>query len=210
MRASEAEMTVLDFEATGSVGSHPNEPWQIGLVRFAAGRVVEQPVFESLLRVGDRPFSRHAPGRHADLRDGLRTAPRLPDLWPTLKPWIDGRPLVAHHAATEKRFLADAYPLRLMGPWVDTLKLARLAFPQLASHKLGDILAALGIAGQVEKLAPGRQPHDALYDAAGAAVLLQYLFELPTWRNVSLDALSRARPARYHSLRGGRRGAAAQ
>jgi DNA polymerase III epsilon subunit-like protein len=104
---------------------------------------------------------------------------------------------------TEKKFLRQAFPLHPIGPWIDTLKLARLAHPDLSSHKLEDLLKHFGLMDQVDRMAPGLAPHDALYDAVACAVLLETLLALPGWSEVSVTALSKATPARYHRTRSG-------
>jgi DNA polymerase-3 subunit epsilon len=201
MRAAETAITVIDFEGTGSVRGYPNAPWQIGLVEIVGGAGPTARRFESLLHVGDRPFNPHAPGRHAEVREQLRRAPGLPHLWPALKPLITNRPLVAHGIATEKRFLTTAFPLQTFGPRIDTVKLARMAYPRLPRHTLEYLLDHLGLTEAVARLAPGRGPHDALYDAYGCAVFLASLLRLPDWSDVSIAALASARPVRYHSHR---------
>lgn len=198
MRALDQTITILDFESTGAVAGYRDEPWQIGLVRLAHGRIVATERFESLLYVADRPFSRHAPGRHAGLRRQLARAPRLATLWPHLRPWLSGVPLGGHNVATEKRFLTSAFPLHKTGPWIDTLKLARLAHPDLPSHKLGDVLLALNLKKRADALLPGRDAHDALYDALCSAVLLEHLLAQPAWRDATVTALATARPAAFH------------
>jgi DNA polymerase III epsilon subunit-like protein len=201
MRATEATIAVVDFEGTGAVPGYSNEPWQVGVVLLEAGEVRPGCAFESLLHVGDRPFNPHAPGRHTEVRDAMTCAPRLPDLWPELQPWISGRPLAAHGPATEKRFLNDAFPLHPLGPWIDTVKLARMAYPHHARHTLERLLDDLSLTDAVARIVPGRRPHDALYDAAGCAVLLAHLLHLPQWSGVSVDALTQARPVQYHRAR---------
>ncbi len=184
-------LTVLDFETTGVVPGYPNEPWQIGWIEL----VDEEPRAETLrgqwLRVGDRPFNRFAPGRHGQCRELLRNAPTLQDLWPDLSGHLLGRPLAAHHAATERAVLRRAFPLHRFGPWIDTLELSRHAWPSLPSHALEDVVAALGLTPSVEALCPGLEPHDACYDAAAAAVLLAHLRRQPAWRELSIEDLAR-------------------
>ena len=34
----DVEITVLDYESTGSLADYPNEPWQIGMVSLKAGK----------------------------------------------------------------------------------------------------------------------------------------------------------------------------
>lgn len=201
MRAIETTIAVVDFEGTGAVPGYPNEPWQIGVALVEAGEVARGRVFETFLRVGDRPFNPYAPGRHAEVRNELKRAPRLPDLWAELRPWLAGRPLAAHGPATEKRFLGNAFPLHPLGPWIDTVKLARLAYPNHAKHTLERLLDDLSLTGAVGRLVPGRRAHDALYDAAGCAVLLAHLLHLPPWADVSIEALTLARPVQYHRAR---------
>jgi len=198
VRASDATITIIDFEGTGPVDGLPDEPWQIGLVRFEGGCLNPQDSFTALLRVGDRPFSRHAPGRHEQLRDEIAAAPVLAELWPKLRPWLVGCPLAAHNISTEKRILNKAFPMHSMGPWIDTLTLARVAHPTSASHRLEDLIDGLGLTCQVEKYASGRAPHDALYDAMSCGILLEYLLGLPEWENVTLDALVHARADEFH------------
>jgi DNA polymerase III epsilon subunit-like protein len=193
MLACHVQFAVLDFESTGSVESFANEPWQIGMVLFAEGRVEESHSFESLLRVGQRPFNPYAPGRHALVREELAVAPLLTDLWPVVSSWLLGRALVAHHAATERKFLGEAFPLHRFGPWVDTLELARIAYPRLPSHRLEDVIDATGLGPRVGSRCPHLAPHDALYDAVACATLLEHLLELPHWQGVSLEDLAAAR-----------------
>ncbi len=196
MRACEATFSVLDFEGTGAVDGHPDEPWQLGIAVLRNGRLDASHSYESLLRVGPRPFNRYAPGRHAELRHKLTAAPTLASLWPALRTRLAGRPLCAHNVATEKRFLKAAYPLETFGPWVDTLKLVRIAFPKLRSYKLEDLVPVFDLDRRLALLLPERHPHDALYDAVACTLLLETLLRMPGWETVSVAQLCRAQPAR--------------
>ena len=69
--AKDARLVAVDFETTGSVRGHPDQPWQIGLVEVRAGTVAPETAHDALLNVGDRPFNPHAPGRHGLLREEL-------------------------------------------------------------------------------------------------------------------------------------------
>ncbi len=188
--AREACLAVVDFETTGSVPGYPVEPWQVGVVRVRGGRVCADEAFESLVRVGDRPFNPRAPGRHARLRRELSEAPPPGELWPVLAEWVGGVPLVAHHAGTERSVLARLAPLHRLGPWVDTLTLVRRAYPALASKALEDVCGALGLSARVCAACPGREAHDALFDAFACAVLLEHLLALPGWERVTVEALA--------------------
>ena len=192
--ACAAVITVLDFETTGAVRGWPVEPWQVGMVRLRHGCVAVEDRLESLLRVsGDRPFNPRAPGRHARLRHELAQAPDLPSLWPELACWVTGVPLAAHNVGTERGVLERAAPLHCFGPWIDTLRLTRRAYPQLASCALEDVVAALQLQPRLDALIAGRAPHDALYDAVACALLLEHFLSLPGWRDVTVQALVDAR-----------------
>lgn len=191
MKAREAILTVLDFESTGAVRGHADEPWQVGLVEMRHGRVTGR-CFESWLRVdADRPFNPYAPGRHAEIRHVLAAAPPLAELWPAWRPCLEHRPLAAHNVGTEKKFLRRAAPLHEFGPWIDTLKLARHVRPDLAGHALAEVCAALGLTARAREFCPGRGWHDALFDAFASALILERCLAQPGWENVSVEALSR-------------------
>lgn len=190
LRACDAVITALDFETTGAVAGWPVEPWQMGMIRLRGGRVAASERREQWLRVAaDRPFNPHAPGRHARLRPELAHAADLAALWPELAPWLTGLPLAAHNVGTERGTLERAAPLHRFGPWIDTLRLVRKAYPNLASAALDDVIAALALQPRLATLCPGRAPHDALYDACACAVLLEHFLALSGWETVTVRAL---------------------
>ena len=55
------KITCIDFETTGAVPGYPNEPWQLGMVDVVDGKVEASTKWETLFKVGDRPFSPRAP-----------------------------------------------------------------------------------------------------------------------------------------------------
>ena len=185
-------MTIVDFETTGiashgtiskgGVSRYPNEPWQVGWVSFVDGHVMRETQKSAYLKIdASRPFNKFAPGRHSQIRDVLHESPSLADLWPEISKALLGVTLVAHNVATERGILAKAFPLHRFGPWVDTLTLSRKAWPGLASYALEDLLERFGLSGRVAESCPGQAPHDALYDAVGAGVLLEHLLAQPGW-----------------------------
>ncbi len=186
----DTEVVVLDYECTGALSGHSNEPWQIGTVSLRAGKVDADSMFESLLRVdADRPFNPHAPGRHAALRDAISAAPSPHQLWPSIQPRLVGHPLCAHNVATEKKFIRAMAPMHAFGPWIDTLRMARKVWPGCPSYSLGDLVDLLGLCPRVDALCPGKEAHDALYDAVASAMLLEYLIEQPGWGGITLGEL---------------------
>jgi len=192
--ASQSTIIAIDFEGTGVVKGYPDEPWQIGMAKMQNGKLIPGDTLESLLHVGERPFNRYVPGRHAELRDEMTRAPTMHQIWPNLRGWLEGNLLAAHNSATENRYLSQAFPLHPPGKWIDTLKLSRIAFPTIKSHKLEDLLDRLQLTERLITILPGRVAHDALYDAIGCALLLETILTLPGWENVTTNALLRARP----------------
>jgi len=74
----------------------------------------------------------------------------------------------------------------------------RRAYPDLPSHALEEVVAALGLLSEVQALCPDRAAHDALYDAVASAVLLQHLLAQPAWAGMTLRDLARQRPGRAY------------
>jgi DNA polymerase-3 subunit epsilon len=190
---SEITFTVLDFETTGTVKGFECLPWQVGAVTVSAqnGLRCDAPHFDTLMRVPlGHPFSGRAPGRHAQLRAEIALAPTAQEVWLKLHAALSTTIPVAHNAATERTILEKRAPLSPFGPWIDTLKLVRQAWPHLPSYALGDLIAAFGLTEHVNRLCPGRTWHDALYDACAGAVLYCFLLkQLPSLsRNTFLSA----------------------
>jgi DNA polymerase-3 subunit epsilon len=186
-----ARITVLDYETTGSVPGFANEPWQIGMVTLSEGKVDSASMFESFLQVDvGRPFNPHAPGRHGMLRDEIAEAPTPQELWPKIEPRLVGFPLCAHNVATEKKITRAMAPMHRFGPWLDTLRIARKVWPGCASYALEDLIVMLDLKSKVDGLCPGKEAHDALYDAVASAMILQYIIEQPGWENTTLGELS--------------------
>ncbi len=195
MLAADADILFLDFETTGSVRGHDNLPWQLGAIRMLGLEPRPSEAFSLLLRVPEtHPFNPYAPGRWASIRERLSAAPTFVQLWPQLAPWLTGRALVAHHAPTERSILRHYFPLHPFGPWLDTLTMARCAYPCLESHKLEDLIPELGLGRSLERLAPGLQPHDAFYDACASAVLFRHILMQPGWHHATIEALERLTP----------------
>ncbi|MEA2067584.1 MAG: 3'-5' exonuclease [Verrucomicrobiota bacterium] len=191
MAIFDAQITVLDYETTGSLSGYANEPWQIGMVSLISGKVDPDSMFGSFLRVdANRPFNPHAPGRHAALRDEIAGAPTPQELWPALMPRLVDFPLCAHNVATEKKFTRRMAPMHRFGLWIDTLRIARKVWPGCLSYSLDDLVVVLDLKSRVDALCPGKKAHDALYDAVASALLLEHLLEQPGWDGVTVGELA--------------------
>ncbi|MFO7936215.1 MAG: 3'-5' exonuclease [Kiritimatiellia bacterium] len=187
--ARECVFSVLDFETTGSVAGWPVEPWQLGIVSLRQGKVSKENMYETLLQIGERPFNPQVPGRHAQIRKELAKAPAPGEIWPEISELLCGMPLVAHNIGTERSVLSKMAPLHRFGPWIDTLQLTRRHYPGLESKALDQVIPRLKLDWRLQQLCPGREAHDALYDAFASAVLLEHFLSLPGWENVALGAL---------------------
>jgi DNA polymerase III epsilon subunit-like protein len=186
---SELTFTVLDFETTGTVKGFECLPWQVGAVTVSAqnGLLLDAPHFDTLMRVPlGHPFSGRAPGRHAQLRAEIALAPTAQEVWLKLHAALSTTIPVAHNAATERNVLARLAPMTQYPYWLDTLRIVRKAYPSLKSYALDDIIPVLGLEPQLRALVPGRDPHDAYYDAVACALLLIHLLALPGWGALTL------------------------
>lgn len=146
------EFAAIDFETTGYENGEKNEPWQLGIALVQDFRVVEtrEWFFGTALTPDAQPIL---------------------DQWDDFSPYLLGRRLVAHNIATERTVLTRLAPLTKWGPWVDTLKLARVRYPKLPSYALGDLCAMFGCVPDI----PDRTWHDALFDAVACANLAAFL-----------------------------------
>lgn len=193
--ACKVGITAIDFETTGAVAGWPVEPWQLGLVALRDGRVDSDSLLRYWIQIAsDRPFNPYAPGRHQQVRTLLAEAPTFPDVWCEIaSDWLLGKPLAAHNIGTERTLLRRAAPLHRLGPWIDTLALARRVYPGLTDHGLDAVIATLGLEHRVRAVCPEGAPHDAGYDACACAVFLEHLLALPGWEKVTLGALCTSR-----------------
>lgn len=179
------EFAAIDFESAGTAPGLTDEPVQIAVVHLVDGEI--RPGFSSYLRPS-RPVTWAAASVHGLTDDLLASAPALNDLWPQVRGALRGRWLVAHGAATEKRFLR-AFPLHGFGPWIDTLALTRKLYPSLPSHALGDVVASLGLSDSPELSGPGFRWHDAVCDAAASLVILRHVIDAAGLANAPATTL---------------------
>ncbi len=197
MTVSEIPFAAIDFESAGIRKGGTEVAVQIGVARMRGG-VLGEP-FTSFLAT-DQPITWSAQKVHGIRREDLKGAPELTALWPRLKGMLEGRWIVAHGAATEKRFLR-AFPFHGFGPWLDTLKLSRAAWPALDSHALGDLIIALGLEGEMRTAHADFRWHDALSDALASLVLLRRIIAETNTGGEAAEILLRADDSFHHRLR---------
>ncbi len=162
----------IDFESAGAAPGETDCPVQIGIVR-AESLFGEMKCFTSYIAC-PRPVRWSAAKVHGITNDTLRHAPEFPALWPDIKRMMSGCLVVGHNPATEARFLS-AFPGHGFTPWLDTLALARKAIPGQEDYSLGALCRLCNLEPEIEALVPGKNWHDALFDAAASLLLLRLL-----------------------------------
>ena len=190
--------TAIDFESAGASRGKTDSPVQIGLASWSVD-AGHHGTFVSYLHT-DQPIQWAARKVHGIGPQHLLEAPALLMLWPEVKKRLAGAIVVAHGKGTEKRFLR-AFPGHGFGPWIDTLLLARAAWPDLPDHSLGALCEALGLADSIRVLVPEKSWHDALFDAVASLVLLAHLIKSHALDDKSVDALLHPDTSRWHQLK---------
>lgn len=185
----------IDFESAGAGRGRTDVPVQIGLAAWSVAGGVDEP-FDSYLR-SDRPITWAARKVHGIRDADLVGAPALVELWPELRRRLTGAAVVAHGQGTEKRFLR-AFPGHGFGPWIDTLPLARAAWPELPDHSLSAVCRARGLDGRAAERMPGRRWHDALFDAVASLLILEDLVACHRLAGQPLFSLTSPDTAAWH------------
>lgn len=197
IKISEAIFTAIDFESAGTAKGRSDAPVQIGLGSWTLKNDIHDP-FVSFLQC-DQDITWSAQKVHGITPDDLLEAPSLLSLWPVLKSSLGRGPVVAHGHGTEKRFLRS-FPGHPFGPWIDTLQLARSAWPEEPSHSLGDLCTSLGLT-EFSAHAPDRNWHDALYDALASLALLKHLVSEFNLADQPISVLLKPDTSTWHRLR---------
>ena len=166
----QARFAGIDFESAGAARGKTDVPVQIGLANWSVSEGHTLP-FVSYL-TSNSPITWSAKKVHGIQDEDLVDAPSLLELWPTVRDRLSGAVVVAHGKGTEKRFLR-AFPGHGFGPWVDTLLLARAAWPELPEHSLSALCIHRGLDSRVQELSPKGTWHDALFDTLASLVLLE-------------------------------------
>jgi DNA polymerase III subunit epsilon len=196
MLISEIPFAAIDFESAGLRPGGTEVPVQIGIAPMRGGEIEVPEFFDSFLAT-DQEITWRAQKVHGIRREDLSGAPALVEVWPRIKSLLAGRWIVAHGAATEKRFLR-AFPFHGFGPWVDTLKLARAVWPNRGSFALGDLIAGLDLEEEMREVHPGFRWHDALSDAVASLVLLRRIVNESGLAGEEAPLLLRPNDSPYH------------
>lgn len=195
---SAATFCAIDFESAGAARGRTDSPVQIGMLTWSRHSGLGEP-FVSHLKT-DQPIQWAAQRVHGITPADLANAPPLATLWPVIRQHMQGAAIIAHGKGTEKRFLR-AFPGHGFSPWIDTLLLARAAWPTLPDHALGSLCDALGITDSIRQIVPHKSWHDALFDAAASLVLLRHLIDALDLDAYTLASLTQPDTSEWHRLR---------
>jgi len=194
----DTRFAAVDFESAGAARGQTDVPVQLGLATWSSAHGHGNP-FVSYLRT-DQPITWQAHKVHGIGPADLTDAPSLIELWPEVKARLAGAAVVAHGKGTERRFLR-AFPGHGFGPWIDTLLLARAAWPDRPDHSLGNLCAAFGLTDEIDALVPDRSWHDALFDAVASLALLRHVVEAFRLESAPLDRLVEPDTSAWHRSR---------
>lgn len=165
------KFVAIDFESAGSAPGKTDAPVQIATSAWSIAQG-HHSQFMSYLHC-DQAIHWSAQKVHGITTERLKGAPTLLSLWPQLKSQFHGAIVVAHAAGTEKKFLR-AFPGHPFNTWIDTLQLARAAWPTLPEHSLGFLCDHFLLTARVQSLVDAKTWHDALFDATASVVLLEH------------------------------------
>lgn len=189
-------LAAIDFESIPRADGGGDVPVQIGIVSGTGTSIQTETAWMSHTNPG-LPLS---PRKGSLLAPEIADSPSLLALWPAIRDSLRGRWIVAHGAGTEKRFLRT-FPGHGLGPWIDTLRWSRAAYPHLPSHRLGDLCQTLNLESRIRNLGLGVGWHEALFDAAAALVLLHHLLDQLPPGPIAASLLQSPQIHTYHRFR---------
>ncbi len=158
------DYAVVDVETTG-LYPDKDEIIEVAAIRSIGGNV---SAFSSYVKPrGSIPaeVTELTGIRNAD----VRSAPRITEVALELLEFVRGLPLVAHNASFDIKFLAAAFDkigADVDMRYIDTVALARIAFPGLRNYKLATLIPELG-------LISGEQQHRAGSDTEATLKLFE-------------------------------------
>ena len=170
---------VLDLEGTGAQDRDREAILEIALVPITDGQPDAARAFSTTINPG-RPVPRRpwiSPGLTTE---SVAASPGIDDIAPEIASRMTNGVIVGHNVGVDWRLLSRQCPGIRIIALIDTLRLARHLQPQAKGNSLTTLLDRYQLTGTVTRLAPESQPHRALWDATGTALLLGALIaQLP-------------------------------
>jgi ATP-dependent DNA helicase DinG len=159
---------VLDFETTGH-GPH-DRIIQVGLSLIDNGQL--SYTYASYVQP-EIPIPRFITELTGISENDVKHAPTIDEVIVEMLPLLDGRILVAHHAAFDvgflQRMLEECGYESFQGPVLDTMDIVRIFYPEIPSLQLSMLANSLEI--------PHDRPHQADSDAETTALILIHCLE---------------------------------
>jgi DNA polymerase-3 subunit epsilon/exodeoxyribonuclease X len=167
----QARLVALDLEGTGAQDHDDEAILEIAVVPLADGKPDMPNAYCTLVNPG-RPVPRRpwiSPGLSSRT---LADAPAIAVVEPELARRLDGAFIVGHNVNVDSRLLHRQCPSVRPRALIDTLRLARRAHPGEKGNNLAKLLDRHQLTAIVTELARDSQPHRALWDTTGTALLL--------------------------------------
>lgn len=146
-----SSFVVLDVETTG-LSAEKDKIIEIAIAKVIDG--VECDRFSSLVNPG-REISSRITKLTGITNEALATAPAFPAIAKVVADFIEDSVILAHNAPFDLGFVSVELSQAGITPrltYLDTLKLARTAYPHLPNHKLETLITELGLAdGQTHR-----------------------------------------------------------
>lgn len=155
--------TVVDVEGNGQ---QPPDLVELAAVPIIGGQIGNARTW---MVKPPRPITPVARSFHQIGNEDVADAPDLADVADEIRQQLNGTIFVAHNAHVELSVVVRALPGFKPGHVIDTLKLARRLIPGQVSYRLGNLVEAFGLAGDIDA---ELRPHRAAYDAITCARLL--------------------------------------
>jgi DNA polymerase-3 subunit epsilon len=180
-------LVALDLEGSGAQDGEREDILEIAAVRLIDGRPDVATAYATLIDPG-RPIPAR-PWISAGLSGtALAGAAKQEAVEQALAPRLDGAYLVGHNISVDWRLLHRRCPRITIAGLIDTYRLAK-TLPGGGKHGLTDLLARYQLTEAVSEAAPNSQPHRALWDTIGAALLLEALVQERWTADPSLPGL---------------------
>lgn len=143
-RKMKMDFTAIDFETATSL---PTSICSMGICVVEDNKVVERRGI--YIRPVPFEFKEYNIKIHGITPDMVEDMPTFAECWDIIKPYIDGRTIIAHNAMFDVGALcaslnASGIPYPSFD-YVCTVKLSQQAYPELPSHKLNNLCDALGV-----------------------------------------------------------------
>ncbi len=140
-----SEYVVIDTETTG-LDFDFCDIIEVSALRYADGRCVGS--YSSLVNPGC-PVDSFITDLTGITNEMLEVAPGPGKVMPALRDFIGHSVLIGHNVSFDVNFLYDAFERHcsddLRNDHIDTLRIARKVFPELAHHRLSDVAAACSV-----------------------------------------------------------------